>query len=339
MNVLYIGPYKGCDKWSICSYNYLGMLNSIPNINIVARNIQYNSLSHVVDDWCKKLENKECLLKYDKIIQFCLPSDFVYYPNSIGITIIEPNKLNDLFWQRKLKMMPKIIVGSNVEKNSIKYNKNVVVLPIKINTEKKYQEYKQPPIKELGKSYIFYWIGEYGEASCWKETYKAFHLEFNREDNVHLAMYFICKPNKDTVEKLLKELKQIKLSLNKYKNMDFYKKETINIGSNLNETTAYHAHLDCYVDINRGTNNWVQIKDAQLFGKQIIINRKNILEPITNHQVYSSKNLWGVIDIKEIMGKMRATYKTKNSVYNEWKDQLDKLDYQSSAKKFEEILQ
>ena len=60
MNILFVGCYKQLDPYGQLFYNYLGSLNTIPNINIVARPIQYNSLSRDnIDSWCIQLEQKD----------------------------------------------------------------------------------------------------------------------------------------------------------------------------------------------------------------------------------------------------------------------------------------
>jgi len=336
MNILYIGPYKQVDRWGQHSYNMLGCLNSIPNINIVARSIQYNNLNRKIDDWCLKLEEKECCETYDYIFQCTIPSDFVYTPNSIGLTIIEPTTLIDRFWQRKLLEMPKVLVGSLQERLAVPNNSNIEVLPVRIDTSIKYKEYKPPDIKELGKSYIFYWIGEYGD-SCYKEALQAFHLEFNRKEDVHLAMYFITQPTNESVEKIHKELQQTKIFINKYRNPTYYKEDTISVGLDIESIRSYHNYCDCYVDINRGLNNKNNIKEAQLFGKQIILNKINCddQESIIGHPVYSPYSLWKSISISDIRRKMRNAY--ENRVVDEIK--IERLDYSYGGKQIMKMLE
>lgn len=338
MNILYIGPNTSLDQWGLASYNYLGMLNAIPDTNIVVRNIVYNSLQRSendLDDWYKKLENNECCDKYDYIFQFCLPQDFVYTPNSIGLTIVEPLQLNNRLWECKLRLMPKVLVSTPQEKRSVKNSQNITVEPIRINTNIKYNTYKGPNIPNLGKDYIFYWIGQYGEAACWKEVYSAFMLEFDRGENVHLLMHFISHPNQDFANRLSKEINDVKQSLNKYSNIEFYCKESINLGCNLNDIRSYHAFLDCYIDINRAVNNKSLIKEAQLFDKQIVINCIDQLEPIIGHPVYSSQNLWRSVNIYQIQKLLRSAYnKRKADNVN-----IDKLDYRHGGKSIMEILE
>ena len=334
MNILYIAPYSGIDKWSLAAYNYLGILKSIPDINLVVRNFHYNSLQRKVDEWCLKLEENECCEEYDFIFQFCLPHDFVYTPNSIGITIIEPLILDDYLWETKLKLIPKVIVSTPQEKRAIKHNKNVVVEPLKIDSSIKYNIYKEPKINDLSSNYTFYWIGEYGDTACWKEVYKAYLIEFNKEENVHLLLHFINNPTQQLGEKLQAEFKEIKSSLNKYYNPQYYCKETINIGTNIDDIRSYHAYLDCYIDINKGVNNKSIIKEAQLFDKQIIINCIEKLEPIIGHPVYSAKNLWRSINIRDIQKLMRSAYLRRMP------DQVNtaKLDFSCGANAFLEIM-
>lgn len=336
MNILFVGPYKSLDKHGLNAYNLLGCLNSIKDFNVVARNIQYNNLFRSeIDPWCKVLENKECLEKYDYIFQSTIPSDFVYTPNSIAVTIIEPALLRDSFWERKLAMMPKVIVGSLQEKWAAKYNKNVIVLPTRIDAQIKYKVYDPPKIKELGKSYIFYWVGEYGDTTCYKEVFQAFHLEFNRKENVHLVMRFINQSDQNFIEKLKEELQQLKLSLRKYNNVDFYKEDTIQVGCDLNTIRSYHAYCDCYLDINRGTHNWSILKEAQLFSKQIITNEINANhEPIIGHRVYSPRSLWRSISIKDIQNKMRKCYENRDPP----QINIEKLDYSYGGQKIKELL-
>jgi hypothetical protein len=343
MNILYIAPYRQLDRWGQLFYNYLGSLNTILKINIVARPIIYNSLiRNDIDDWCLKLEEKECLKEYDYIIQGTLPLDFVYTPNSIGLTLIEPTTLKDDFWGRKLKYMSKVIVGSQQENEAAKYNKNVINVPIGIDTEIKYKDHIIPSIKQIGNSYIFYWVGEYGETTCYKEVLQSFHLEFNRKENVHLVMYFLGNPNdKQEIEKISKDLRGIKEKLGKYRNPDFYKEETVFFGCNINIIRSYHAHFDCYIDINRGVNNWSLIKEAKLFGKQIIKNNTFGRTPIIGHPVYSSKNYWRVIDINEMCENMRFCYENRNySCYLNDCEEIkeDKMGYEYCGQKLMEIL-
>lgn len=343
MNILYIAPYKQLDHYGQLFYNYLGGLNTIPNANIVARPIQYNSLIREnVDDWCVKLEQKECLKEYDYIIQGTIPSDFVYTPNAVGITLIEPTTLKDDFWERKLKFMPKVIVGTKQEFEAVKYNKNVINVGTGINKEIKYKNYKLPDIKEIGNSYIFYWIGEYSETTCYKEVFRAFHLEFGRKENVHLAMYFLGHTNdRQEIEKIANDLRQTKEKLGKYRNPDFYKEETVTIGCSLDTIRSYHVYCDCYLDINRGVNNWSLIKEAKLFGKQIIKNNTFGRTPILEHPVYSTRNYWRVIDINEIRENMRFCYENRgHSCYLNDCGEVNEenLGYEYCGQKLMEIL-
>jgi len=338
MNILYIGPVTSLDSWGLSAYNYLGSLSTISDANIVVRNIIYNSLQRSendLDDWYKKLENNECCEKYDYIFQFCLPQDFVYTQNSIGLTIIEPLQLNNMLWETKLKLMPKVLVSTPQERRAIKNNQNVAVEALRIDTNIKYNTYKEPKIPNLGKDYVFYWIGQYGNANCWKEVYSAFMLEFDRGENVHLVMHFISPPNQGFANQLTKEINDVKQSLNKYSNPEFYCKETINLGCNLNDIRAYHSFFDCYIDINRGVNNKSLIKEAQLFNKQIVINCIDQVEPIIGHPVYSSKNLWRSVNIHQIQTLLRSAYnRRKPDNIN-----VDKLDYKYGGKSIMQILE
>jgi hypothetical protein len=144
------------------AYNYLYSLSKLSNVNVIARNIQYNGKYRKVDEWCEELENKLCRKNYDRIFQFCLPSDFVYTPNSVGITIIEPSKLKDDYWCRKISMMPKVIVGTEKEWAAIENDYNVKIIDFDIDEDIRYNTYDVPKIENLEKNYVFYWIGEDG---------------------------------------------------------------------------------------------------------------------------------------------------------------------------------
>lgn len=333
MNILYIGPFHQIDRWGMSSLNYLGMFNSIPNVNVIARSIQYNGLSRKPEKWVIELENKKALPDYDYIVEFTLPSEFVYKRNAVGITLVEPTSLFDRFWERKIELMPKTIVGSLQEKQSILSNVNVRIVPECVDEEIKYKEYNPPKIKELGSSYIFYWVGEYGNAACFREVFQAFHLEFARNEKAHLMMYFLGAPTKEFIDLVTKELWEIKKGLGKYKNAEYYREDTISIGTELDFIRGCHAHCDCYVDVNRGVPNWSMIREAELFGKAVILNKGNKEEPIIGHNTYSANNFWKKISVNDIRRQMRDKFENR-----EINNCRNCFNYQYGGNKLNEIL-
>lgn len=348
MNILFIGPYHQMDIWGEASYRHLKLLYSIKDVNLVCRQLNFNNVKREKEQWIEELEIKT-EKKYDRIIQFCLPQYYVSSPNSIGMVIIEPYILKDKKWLRSLNIMPEIIVSSELEKISLVnagIKSKIYVIPPMIE---EFICLKSPPIKELGKSYIFYWIGEYNNRTNYKTIIRAFHSEFNRFDNVHLAMYFICEPTEELVKQIYNEIYTIKTDLNNYNNNCSYKEDTITIGKKIEEIREYHDFCDCIIDISSGSNCNPNVGEAMIRRKDVIANKFSGLNEffIHNDCIYSPESVLESVgfpyDIKSrwknpcqisVQEHMRKAYKQKK----EKKYDIDHFKYKNVSKLWKDIL-
>ena len=123
--VAFISVYKDGGGYSTAAIEHILSLDSI-GVQVVPRHIKMTQTSGYVPDRILELEQNN-LDNVDAVIQYNLPSEFVYKGNvqNIGMFDYETVSLPNNTWETNIKMMDKIIVHhDNTENGYEKYNKN-----------------------------------------------------------------------------------------------------------------------------------------------------------------------------------------------------------------------
>ena len=315
-NVLLIADYLKLDHWGMLAYSYLDALRQDETINLVARQIDFGQPKRPTPEWLPELENKT-EEKYHVVLQCCPPQFYNVGPGYYGIFIMEPTYLANKNWVRRLNMLP-LIVSSRREDFDLNLSgvkSDITIISPYVDPSFLYQVYQLPPNLNK-KNYTFYWVGEFGERSNYKDVCRAFNAEFTSRDNVDLIMYFLAEPKKEIGQAISNELIEIKKSLHKHQNLQNYPQEIVQVGQNLDEIRSLHIHADCLIDISRGNMSPITI-EAKLSCRKII-NQTDFNVPIFGSPIYGCDSMWGKPDFACLRAKMRDNYKNRinNVVYH-----------------------
>lgn len=269
MNILYIGPYRDGTGWSEASKRIILSLDSTDN-NVVIRPIRYNKNNETIPIELRELENKPHV-KYDVIIQNCLPHNFEYNAAAINIGMwwSETNSYKVNQWSNRINQLDRGIVFNDQMVDAAR--KSQVKIPLDVFDIPHYEPEvysKQYQVSldtiDLSKKYVFYNICEHNRRKNLAGLLIAFHTEFDPHEDAEL----IIKTDRDIsgfCDKIKQELKL-------YKNTSYYKPEIV-ISNRLSEENIYGLHqlCDCFVSPSYAEGLNLPAYDAACFGNQLIV--------------------------------------------------------------------
>ncbi len=362
-NILYIGPYRQNDGWGLGSRDLVIALSKT-NFNLATRpiymcgNIETNELKEF-----ERFE-KESFDSYDIIIQHVLPSLFEWRSvKSVGTFYLETGNLQNTTWLPYLQMMDGIMVCSSHEVNTLKDAgcKNIHQIGHPIDTEKFNNNYKA--IEGVPQdTFNFYFIGEFIDRKNLGDLVTAYHVAFTRSDNVNL----IIKTSRSGIDEhnvanLVKNyIAEIKNKTRIYQNPSQYKPELV-ITKRLTdeEMCSLHKSCHCLVMPSHGEAFCRPVIDAIGFGNSVIVtdntgmtdyieegvgwkipSYKTLVktDSIPRQEIYTGRETWYNPSILDLVGLMRKAYKLNKPDINKCKKIIEKLSYNSVAKKINEIL-
>lgn len=328
MKVLYIGNYLDGTGWGNASAsNILAMHQA--GIDVVPRRISYGS-SIVPNPEIEALEKKSAK-GCEVSIQHCLPKD--YYKDQslkcIGIYHTENVNFAHSLWQRHINFMDEAWVSSFTRKISSK--RSGVDIPLKVfRMSIDFSEIDsviQKPtaqIKELKNSYNFCFFGEFNHRKNLVALMKAFHLEFNPNENVNLFF----KISGGESEETLKQLYAINDDICKSLKL-FHAKKIRGLAGYLrySDYLSIMSQCHCMVIPSYGEDPCIPAIEAQGFGMQIVftdnagmndycLKQYPVLSNIvpcqtfgdTLAELYTGRDTWSEITIDMLRSKMRKAY-------------------------------
>jgi glycosyltransferase involved in cell wall biosynthesis len=340
MKVLYIGCYRDGTGWAQAAIDYILAMDAA-GIDVVPRAIKLNSNNPELPKRIVDLESKDSLGS-DVCIQHVLPHMMDYnakFKKNIALYASETSNFIGSNWARKINCMDEAWVINNQMIESAK--ESGVTIPIKIvphatDFSKFESNHKKIDIPNIKDNFTFYFIGEMNNRKNLAAFIKAFHLEFDPNEQVSI----LIKSNRYGMspEECASEIKnvcdRIKLSLKKYKNLEDYKEDLI-ITDYLSEVELYGLHraCDCFVMPSYGEAWSIPAFDAMGFGKTPIctntggmadyIGDSGILvdgrwEPVsgmndTFTDLFTGEENWYSVDINKLKKAMRKIYEMRNS--------------------------
>lgn len=338
-NILYIGPYRQAefDGWANSSREYLEAL-LLTGHNISAKPVYMaNNSTNKISDRILHAEQISFKSQPDIIIQHVLPDLFEWHEGyNIGIFDTETKYLNSSPWIDKINLLDQVWVDSPSEVSNLK-NSGVKIrvenVPTPTNTEYISQFVNVPTldIPQLDGKFIFYFIGEHTERKNIMAFIKAFHREFEPEENVAIVI-------KTGDERLKDEINEWKRYSRTRRN---YIPEVL-ITGRISEETIFQIHQtgNCFVCTSRGESMCLPMVHAIYFGNLSICTsgifasslfKDGGLAPVDSNEIpvdcknpplphiYTGKEMWDEIDIKDLQKTMREVFlnvdKRKNKNY------------------------
>jgi len=340
MKILYVGHYKEGSGWGQAATDYILSVDAA-GLDVVPRCVKINKRIPEIPKRILQLERKsphECNI----CIQHVLPHLMEYsslFEKNIALYATETDNFSSSSWARYINNMDEAWVINNQMIESAK--ESGVTVPIKIvphatNFSKFESNHKKIDIPNIKDNFTFYFIGEMNNRKNLAAFIKAFHLEFDPNEQVSI----LIKSNRYGMspEECASEIKnvcdRIKLSLKKYNNLEDYKEDLI-ITDYLSEVELYGLHraCDCFVMPSYGEAWSIPAFDAMGFGKTPIctntggmadyIGDSGILvdgrwEPVsgmndTFNDLFTGEENWYSVDVNKLRKAMRKIYEMRNS--------------------------
>jgi glycosyltransferase involved in cell wall biosynthesis len=224
------------------------------------------------------------------------------------------------------------------------------------------RSYTPMPFPQLKNKFVFYWIGEFNERKNLGAAVKALHLEFDPDEPVELVIKTSIpgKPAQETSKIINEYLKEIKVNLKLYRNLNMYKKETL-ITNRFSEEDLMRLHKTCNVFLctSYGEAFCLPASDALGMGNPVIahnldyvIHQNNGLCPSFHKSpVYGALQTfpdllcgneeWDEVDISSLRQQMREIYENKK-LYEELSlnaiDSVYSLSYETVGQQLKELL-
>ena len=358
MRVLYIGNYMDGTGWgNMATENILSMKEA--GIDVVARRISYSGVP-VPNKALEELEAKK-VAGCDICIQHCLPSDFYKSPDikCVGMFHYETKDLKNSTWQYHTKTMDEVwLPQSGKSKAWAGINKRVsyYVPSIDIEAIKSVKTRPTASIKELRKGYNFCFFGEYIHRKNIHSLLKAFHLEFNRHENVNLFFKLSGGEPEETLKRFYSVNQQIcrDLSISRSKQI-----HALSGRMGYSEYLSILNQCHCMVVPSYGEDPCIPAIEAISMGLSLIRTsnagicddiedcEETGIESVSSHLVacekneysidnlYSGKSQWREIQVDSLREKMRKMYQLQSG-----KDKVVFYDFsrERAGKRFKELL-
>lgn len=311
------------DGWGIAGHNFIQALKDKCDLTVRNIYLSKNTDRRLVEDPFYNLRRAQS--SYDAVIQQVLPN-MVTYNARCGINCVLPCletwHQNDM-WVSRLKMMDKVLVFTDFEKDNMEWPiKDVVSVGGALDLEAINE--KHEPFNDFKHTYNFYFIGENVGRKRLETLIKCYFQEFSYKDSVNLV---VKSDNRQNFEDLLK---RVKSGLRKYFHNGMYPKIT-HVDGFISQADIYRLHksCDCFVMPSYGESFCIPMAEALCFRNDVIVNKncgagslvdennawlinstpKNVYctdPPIIS--LYTCREKWFDINEEEMMAAMRAAY-------------------------------
>ena len=232
MKVLYLGCYRDGTGWAHAAIDYILSLDAA-GIEVVPRFIKLNDIDGEVPTKIDALErntDKNC----DVVIQHVLPHQLDYnghFEKNISLYVAETDRCKNSAWPDRISLMDEAWVPNRHLAEDFAINSNIMtkhfVIPHACDTAKYQKQYKKLDIPYLKNKFVFYYIGEITRRKNVGALMKAFHLEFEANENVALLIKgHISGQSANETHSYLRDMSsKIKEGLKVYKNNENYHQE------------------------------------------------------------------------------------------------------------------
>jgi glycosyltransferase involved in cell wall biosynthesis len=370
MKVLYISNYKDGTGWSHAAINYILALDTV-GVDIVPRCIKLNNINGEVPERILELEtknDKNC----DIVIQHVLPHMMKYdgkFKKNIGLYVTETSNFIDMGWSSFLNCMDELWVP-NWQMIDAAKNSNIETplhyIPHTFDMTKYSQSYDKVSIQQLDGNFIFYFIGEFTQRKNLLSLIKAFHIEFNSNENVSLVIKSnIPGQSPEVSQHHIRELcNAVKTQLKLYKNKEDYTQEIIIPHRFLEEQMMQlHTTCDCLICPSYAEAWHIPAFEAMALGKSVIANNvgglkefiidnttglliSNTPEPVYGvldsfSDLYTGHETWyniNIADLRKAMRKIFENQELRNKFEQNGIDKAYEFSYQKIGQLMKERL-
>ncbi len=364
MKVLVIGNWRENSGWSQGCRNLILSLDTIPDVEVVPRNINILNNQGEIPERIKELESRSDK-NPDVIIQAVLPNMLERnnrIKKNIAFCMFESSNFINSGWAKRINMMQTLVVPCWYNKQAaLKSNVEIdtQVVPLATDIKKYSQTYPVHRIREVFKEdYIFYAVGEWTTRKNMEAIVKAFALEFHRDEPVEL--FIKTNPGVD----INRKLEDCKNELRIYGDMRNYRKEIV-LAEFTNEESinSIHQSADCYISSSHGEAWNIPAMDALGFGKSVIapryggfleyLNDKNswLVDGISDNiwrapdsgypDIYTSDEEWFYPSISSLRANMRSAYSKRDLAKKksqQGKIDINKFSFENVSKIFQKVL-
>lgn len=363
MKILYVGHYKEGTGWARATINNMLALNSLPDVDIVARNVRLSKETEIPTE-ISEMESKD-LQNIDVCIQHVLPHHLIAtqkFKKNIAFFEGETDTIKFCGnWHQLLMCMDEIWVPCANNKNTLTNDgiKNVKIIPhaADLSLLKKMDGLNSRGLVQ--DNFKFYFIGEVNDRKNIKTIIRCFHSEFSPSEPVDLLLKVSHPSGPAAAHHFANKMsEEVKNSLRIYSRPEVYKKEQI-VAEYLSDEDLRNLHnvCDCYLATSHGEAWNIPAFEAMAFGNTPICSKEggaleyidednintgtliNGVSKICNHNnaafnnIATGRETWFEPDDKEIMKSMRYYYENKDKINREegW-DQACKFDYDNVSK-------
>jgi len=354
MKILYINHARELSGWGQASKDYAEAMNSV-GLDVASRSIKFDNSKLDPNSKIHELEKKSTK-NCDIVIQHVLPHLMEYSGNfkkNIGMFASESHSIRPTSWVSHLNLLDTIIVFNNMQAEATRNSgviKPIKIIPHACNLKRYDIIYPTLNLNLLKNTFKFYFIGEANQRKNLHTLIKAFHIEFNKQENTEL----IIKTNdRQYVNNIIE---QVKSGLRLYPEIKNYKQEVI-IDKFLSESrlSSLHQVCDCFVMPSFGEAWSIPCFDSLGFGNPVIASNtggmadyiedkiNGWLIPCRKEPVFgcdhipftdlnTSRETWDSIDLLELIKKMRLSYNMWQDDKNSWKQMQENA--KESVKKY-----
>lgn len=275
MKVLYISHFREGSGWGYHAQNNMLALDAA-GVEVAARCVNLKPVEGYVNPRILELENNSAE-GITHVIQHVLPHYMEYtseFPN-IGFHLNDTQSLVFPIWKHKLSLMNEVWCPNiNTEQVlSMILDSPARVVPIPCDTKEYDRTYEKMNLGKHNGSYIFYVIADLSTRKNLKDTIRAFHTEFSRNEPVSLLIKiskFGMTPT-EVMNIVSQEAEKIRVNLKLYPNAELYNREIIIAGElSREEILGIHETGDCYINTSHGESWSMPMFDAYAMGNSVV---------------------------------------------------------------------
>ncbi|MHA2030986.1 MAG: glycosyltransferase, partial [Candidatus Kariarchaeaceae archaeon] len=254
MKVLFIGHYRDGSGWAIAAQHFILALDAV-GVDVVPRYIKLNDVQEDIPERIVQLEKKSDR-NCDVVIQNTIPQFFNpdgHFKKNIGLYLTEVSHFKKTGWTDQINMMDEVWVTCE-DSLTASLNSHVEVpvhiVPVPCDVSKYAQRWEPMVFPELEDKFVFYFIGECTRRKNIIALIKAFHLEFDPQEEVGLLIkgsYPGLSPSQCS-QRLVERCKTTKEQLRRYNKIGNYKPEVV-LTQRLtsDQIMQLHATGNCFV--------------------------------------------------------------------------------------------
>lgn len=316
MKVLYIGCYKDGTGWASSAQQNILALDSV-DVEVVPRALKLNDTQGQVPKRILELEKKStdgC----DVVIQNVLPHHMVYdghFKKNIACYLTETSNFSGTSWPERLNLMDEGWVSCGQMINAARESHVKIplhVLPVPCDVSRYQQKYEPFPelLPKFKDKFVFYTIGEVTKRKNLIALLRAFHTEFQPDEDVELLIKGNIPGSSaaQTMQHIEGICEKTKTNLKLYPNTDQYKREMIVSQYWTDEQVMrLHSMCHCFVMPSYGEAWCLPAFDAMAMGKTPICTDVGAMSEFLKYREYAKVTEWEYAEESVLPGMHHPT--------------------------------